>query len=118
MLIATPNHFSAIIPTENNTIASDLNITLVDSNVTGTITWVSCEEVALERISSLIFTFVATLFLCYVITALLVFAHKKKLIFGCCTGSNDSYIILDWFIIFRLKCNIKSCHNINRVSFL
>ena len=46
----------------------------------------TCEEVALERGLSLGFSFVATLFLCYVIIALLVYLHKKKLLVECGKG--------------------------------
>ena len=76
-------HFSVLISKEKgNTTEDNLNSTYVNSTV-ASVSCVTCKEVALERLLSLIFTFVACLFLCYIITALIVYAYKKKLLFGC-----------------------------------
>jgi len=48
----------------------------------------TCEEVAVERGLSLGICFVVTLFICYIIVALLVYLHKKKFLIECGRGGD------------------------------
>ena len=74
-------------PDLNATIVSEVSATEETANETDM--YVTCEEVAFMRISSLTFTFAATLFLCYVIVALSIYAHKKKLLRRCTSKLSD-----------------------------
>ena len=53
------------------------------TGINSNVTLLTCEDIASLRISSLIFTFLATVFLCYVIIVLLLHVYKKKQLVEC-----------------------------------
>ena len=60
--------------------ANESWLTITPHSTNGKHLMVTCDEVAALRNLSLTFTFVATFFLCYVITALLVHIQKEQLL--------------------------------------